>query len=52
MRVSGSKKVVLLAIYELDYSKWLIVDCKELLKLIAGYRTEIPIFEPTITSYE
>lgn len=44
-RLSRSNKVVLLAVYELDSQKWLIVDVEELLDLIAGFKTEIAILE-------
>jgi len=45
VRLSNSKKVVLLAVHALEPTKWLIVDTEELLDLISGYRTEIVIFE-------
>jgi hypothetical protein len=44
VKVSASKKVVLLAIYDLDATKWLIVDVGDLLALLAGREVEIPIF--------
>jgi len=45
VRLSNSKKVVLLGIHELDHKKWLMVDVGELVELIRGFRTEIVIFE-------
>jgi hypothetical protein len=48
VRLSRSKKVVLLAIYDLPRSKWLIVDVEKLLDLIAGYGFEIPILETNV----
>jgi len=45
VRLSNSKKVVLLAVHSLDHKKWLMVDVGELLELIRGFRTEIVIFE-------
>jgi len=44
-RLSSSKKVVLLAIYELDHSKWLLVDAEDLKELIAGRRSDVQIVE-------
>jgi hypothetical protein len=43
-RVSASKKVVLLAIYALDSTKWLIVDASDLLALLAGRELEVSIY--------
>lgn len=45
VRLSSSKKVVLLAIYELDRSKWLFVDAEKLSDLITGHRFDVPIME-------
>lgn len=44
-RLSSSKKVVLLAIYDLDHRVWLIVDVENLLDLIAGHRFDVPILK-------
>jgi hypothetical protein len=47
-RVSMSKKVLLLAIFELESHRWLIVDVSELLELIAGHRCDISIMEKDV----
>lgn len=44
-RVSASKKVVLLAIFELENTRWQIVDVDELLDLVAGRRCDVSIME-------
>jgi hypothetical protein len=49
VRLSSSKKVVLMAIYELDSSKWLLVSVEDLLELIAGHRFDVPIVERDVT---
>ena len=48
-KVSDSKKVILLAIFELDAFRWLIIDVRELFELIAGHRFDVPIMERDIT---
>ena len=48
-RISSSKKVILLAIFELDAFRWLIIDVRELFELIAGHRFDVPIMERDIT---
>jgi len=48
-RISSSKKVILLAIFELEAWRWLIVDVGELLELVAGHRFDVPIFERDLT---
>ena len=45
MRVSSSKKTILLAVHALPPHKWLIVDLKRLKRLIDGYLCEIDILE-------
>ena len=45
MRVSSSKKTVLLAVHALPPHKWLVVDVKSLLKLIDGHAFEVSILE-------
>lgn len=45
VRLSGSKKVILLGVHGLDPKTWLIVDVDDLFKLIEGKAQEIPIFE-------
>jgi hypothetical protein len=44
-RVSMSKRVLLLAIFELESHRWLIMDVSEILELIAGHRCDISIME-------
>jgi hypothetical protein len=44
-RISNSKKVVLLAIFELESHRWQIVHVEDLFDLIAGKRFDIPIYE-------
>jgi hypothetical protein len=44
-KVSMSKKVILLAIFELEKTRWQIIDIGELLDLIAGQRNEVSIME-------
>lgn len=44
-RLSASKKVVNIGIFEQDSKKWLIVDVEDLFKLIEGRAQEIPIME-------
>jgi len=39
------KNVLLLAIFELDNTRWQIIDVGDLLELIAGHRLEVPILE-------
>ena len=45
VRLSKSKKVVLLGIHGTDPKKWLIVDVERLFELIEGRAVEIPIME-------
>ena len=45
VRLSASKKVVNIGIFEQDSKKWLIVDVEDLFKLIEGKALEIPIME-------
>jgi len=45
VRLSASKKVVNLGIFEQDATKWLIVDVSLLFDLIEGRAQEIPIME-------
>jgi hypothetical protein len=44
-RISSSKKVVLLAIFELESYRWLVIDAGDLLELLAGHRFDVPIKE-------
>jgi hypothetical protein len=44
-RLSTSKKVVLLAIFELESHRWQIIHVEDLLDLIAGHRFDVPIYE-------
>lgn len=46
VRVSKSKKVLLLAIEVLEPTKWLIVDIEKLWDLLEEKTSQIPIFEP------
>jgi hypothetical protein len=48
-RVSTSKKVILVAIFELDNYRWQIIDVGDLLELLSGCRFDIPIFERDIS---
>jgi hypothetical protein len=43
-----SKKVLLLAIFELESYRWLIMDVSEILELIAGHRCDISIMEKDV----
>jgi len=45
VRLSASKKVVNVGIYEQASTKWLIIDVERLLDLIAGKVLEVPIME-------
>lgn len=45
VRVSMSKKVLLLAIFELENTRWQIIDVGDLLELIAGHRGDVSIME-------
>lgn len=44
-RLSGSKKVINIGIYQKKETVWLIVDVEDLFKLIEGKALEIPIME-------
>ena len=44
-RISMSKNVLLLAIFELDNTRWQIIDVGDLLELIAGHRSDVSIME-------
>jgi hypothetical protein len=44
-RISTRKNVLLLAIFELDRTRWQIVDVGDLLELIAGHRPDVSIME-------
>jgi hypothetical protein len=44
-RISNSKKVVLLAIFELESHRWQIIDAGDLLELLAGRRFDVPLME-------
>ena len=46
VRLSRSMKVVLIAVWELDSQKWLIIDVEQLLDVIAGKKTQTDLFEP------
>jgi len=47
-RISKSKKVLLVSIFELEPSRWFIIDVQKLFELIAGYRFDIPILEKEV----
>jgi len=45
VRVSSSKKTVLLAVHVLPSHKWLVVDLERLKRLIEGHAFEVDILE-------
>ena len=49
LRVSTSKKAVLLALFELENYRWQVINVGDLLDLLSGRRLSISVFERDIT---